>query len=124
MGMGVKNKINNCRKKVTVKSNKAFEEIENIINETISKVNQEITIKLKRCEIPLLLGSARLGIWGQRVCDDYLTNSHSMRTRHRWILEVDNIITEIKNQTSISEEETLVSEDLMQEIETIYKAHC
>lgn len=67
---------------------------------------EEVTIKLKKWEISLLLGSARLGIWVQDWC--YKLNSCISGLYNtnagRWIISVGEIINKIKSQTGINKE--------------------
>lgn len=67
---------------------------------------QELTIKLRRWQIPFLLGALRLGIWNQDWSAALVQSSIGTYDTHaaKWILRVGSIIQQVKNQTGIADE--------------------
>lgn len=70
------------------------------------KWQKEVTIKLKRWQIPILLGAARLGIWLQDWCNNFVIckTGNCNTCAGRWILTVGKIIGIIKKETDMNTE--------------------
>lgn len=76
------------------------------IKKDIDVSEEQVIIKLKRWQIPYLLGAARLGIWTEDWCaglDQTRANCYDTHSA-RWICRIDYIIDLIKNQTEITDE--------------------
>lgn len=70
-------------------------------------LEKEATIKLKKWQIPYLLGAARLGIWCEDWCAGIIQTAINSYDTHsgRWIMKVGYILDQIKEQTGIKDEE-------------------
>jgi hypothetical protein len=70
-------------------------------------LEKEVTIKLKKWQIPYLLGAARLGIWNEDWCAGLIQTAINSYDTHsaRLIMKVAYILDEIKKQTGITDED-------------------
>ncbi len=72
-----------------------------------SDLETEVTIKLKKWQVPYLVGASMLGTWAEDWCAGLVQTSNNCYDSHsgRWIARVSHIIDQIKAQTSIPTEE-------------------
>ena len=77
--------------------------------------DREVVIKLKAWQVPYLLGSARLGIWAEDWCASLVQTNVNCYDTHsgKWILQVGNIIQQIKEQTGVQKEDKEYAEENM-----------
>lgn len=71
-------------------------------------LEKEVTIKLKKWQVPYLLGAVRLGIWNEDWCAGLVQTGINTYDTHsaRWVGRVVFVIEQIKTQTGITQEET------------------
>lgn len=90
-------------------------------------LEKEVIIKLKKWQIPYLLGAARLGIWCEDWCAGLIQTACNSYDTHsgKWILKVGYIIDLIKEQTGIKEEEKEYGyDDALKNIEEWVNKQC
>ena len=92
--------------------------LEEILRKRREEANQEVILKLKKWQIPYILGSMGAGITTELLCEDLWFSISGMADTKtmRWSERVEYIIKEIKNQTGINEERVEATDKCLIEI--------
>lgn len=91
----------------------------------IDSNEQEVIIKLKKWQIPYLVGSARLGIRVQDWCYALWYSYYGCTDDTAfWILNVGKTIQSIKEQATVSEERTNYGKESLEEIQELVNEKC